>query len=220
MIDVSKNFKLKFWTAWVMRNWKIYTEDTIPDYDGPYLLLKDIVEKNVDEKYQIKQDIQKWQALKWRKSILKRVWTYEYTFREWAIAFPDSLDKPARTMLTSEGNLSRSTHVIKDGKEHRILTPIEAERINLFDDNWTNTWIQERYRYFCMWNALVVGLIEKMWHRLNIIFRKEGRIYSKKKQYKPQNKAFLNIKLSSVWSLYAVLLYWKQAQKELEHEKY
>ena len=59
-------------------------------------------------------------------------------------------------------------------KELRILTPIEAERINGFDDNWTNTGMPEKFRYFCMGNALVVGLIEKMGNRLDEIFKEEG----------------------------------------------
>ena len=220
LLSVSDNFELKFLNTWIMRNWKIYTEETVPNYKWEYALLKDVLEKKVDDKYNIKVNLQKWKDLKWSKAIPKKVWDYEYIYREWAMAFPDSLEKPARTMLTSEWTLNRSSHIIKNWKKYRILTPIETERINGFPDNWTDTWMPERYRYFCMGNALVVGLIEKMWHRLNTIFRKEGKIQSKKKQYKPKNKAFLNIRLLSVWSLYAVLWYWKQAQKELKHERY
>ena len=100
---------------------------------------------------------------------------YEYTFSEGPIAFPDPLDKPARTMLTSEGSLNRSTHVVEDpkSKKLRILTPLETERINGFPDNWTNTGMPERFRYFCMGNALVVGLIERMGKVLNDIFENE-----------------------------------------------
>ena len=58
-------------------------------------------------------------------------------------------------------------------KELRVLTPVEAERINGFDDNWTNTGMPEKFRYFCMGNALVVGLIEKMGNRLDEIFVEE-----------------------------------------------
>ena len=64
-------------------------------------------------------------------------------------------------MLTSESSANRSTHVVQDkatGKL-RVLTPVECERINGFDDNWTNTGMSEKYRYFCMGNALVVNLI-------------------------------------------------------------
>lgn len=175
LLDVSKNFKLEFWNAWVMKDGKIYTEEVVPDYDWPYILLKDIIEKNVDPKYQIKQNLEKRKYMKWPKDILRKAGTpHEYHFREWWIAFPDPLDRPARTMLTSEGSLNRSTHVIKDESWNlRILTPIEAERIDGFDDDWTNTWMPEKFRYFCMGNALVVHLIEKMWHRLDTIIKKE-----------------------------------------------
>ena len=97
-------------------------------------------------------------------------------FSEGGMLFPDALDKPARTMLTSESSVNRSSHIIEDPKkkELRILTPVEAERINGFDDNWTNTGMPEKFRYFCMGNALVVGLIEKMGNRLDEIFINEG----------------------------------------------
>ena len=114
--------------------------------------------------------------MKGAKDILRKAGTpHEYHFREGAIAFPDRLDKPARTMLTSEGSLNRSTHVIEDPKSkcYRILTPVETERINGFPDNWTNTGMPEKFRYFCMGNALVVGLIEKMGNTLNKIFESE-----------------------------------------------
>ena len=136
-----------------------------------------IIEYNgVDSKYNLGDNIDKWKYLKGAKDILRKAGTpYEYHFREGAIAFPDSLDKPARTMLTSEGSLNRSTHVIEDPKSkcYRILTPIETERINGFPDNWTNTGMPEKFRYFCMGNALVVGLIERMGNSLNKIFESE-----------------------------------------------
>ena len=127
-------------------------------------------------KYNLGNNLEKWNYLKGAKDILRKEGTpHEYHFREGAIAFPDGLDKPARTMLTSEGSLNRSTHVIEDPKSkcYRILTPVETERINGFPDNWTNTGMPERFRYFCMGNALVVGLIEKMGNRLNKIFESE-----------------------------------------------
>ena len=50
---------------------------------------------------------------------------------------------------------------------------IETERINGFPDNWTDTGMPEKFRYFCMGNALVVGLVEKMGVTLNKIFEIE-----------------------------------------------
>ena len=80
----------------------------------------------------------------------------------------DDLDKPGRTMLTSEGSTNRSTHIVEVNGRKRFLTPLECERLNGFDDNWTNT-MSDRMRYFCMGNALVVGLIERMGKRIEEI---------------------------------------------------
>ena len=157
--DVSDNFKLDFKNAGVMRNNQIYTVDVIPQENKPTVLRKVIEDKEVDEKYYIGNKLEKWEYLKGAKDILRKAGTpHEYHFREGAIPFPDSLDKPARTMLTSESSLNRSTHVIEDPKTklYRKLTPIETERINGFPDDWTNTGMPESFRYFCMGNALVV----------------------------------------------------------------
>jgi DNA (cytosine-5)-methyltransferase 1 len=94
------------------------------------------------------------------------------------MSFPDDLDSPGRTMLTSEGSVNRSTHVIEDAitGNYRILTPIECERLNGFPDKWTDTGMPENFRYFCMGNALVVSLVEKMGHQLDKIFKSENDI--------------------------------------------
>ena len=66
-------------------------------------------------------------------------------------------------MLTSEGTINRSTHVVIDRKTNklRLLTPVECERLNQFPDNWTSTMTDKR-RYFMMGNALVTGIIKKL----------------------------------------------------------
>ena len=89
--------------------------------------------------------------------------------------FPDNLDAPARTMLTSESSLSRTTHVINDYKTDklRLLTPLECERINGFPDNWTNTGMSDKKRYFMMGNALVVGVIKQIGEELDKIIENE-----------------------------------------------
>jgi DNA (cytosine-5)-methyltransferase 1 len=75
-------------------------------------------------------------------------------------------------MLTSEGTLNRSTHIIKDAKGVRILTPIECEKLNQFPENWTDT-MPERKRYFMMGNALVCGIIRKLGIQISKIIDKE-----------------------------------------------
>ena len=63
----------------------------------------------------------------------------EYVFAEGAIAFPDSIDKPSRTMLTSESSKNRSTHIIEDPQtgRKRKITPLECERLQTLPDNYT-----------------------------------------------------------------------------------
>lgn len=176
LIDVSDNFKMDFKNSGIMKDGKIYTEEVVPVEMQPTFLSKIVECDGVDEKYNLGSNLEKWNYLKGAKDIIRKEGTpHEYHFREGAIAFPDSLEKPARTMLTSEGSLNRSTHVVEDPKSkcYRILTPVETERINGFPDNWTNTGMPEKFRYFCMGNALVVGLIEKMGNKLNKIFEGE-----------------------------------------------
>lgn len=175
VVDVSDHFVLDFKNSGVMTNKRIYTEEVIPAIETP-VVLRDIAQGNVSEKYYLGEDLEKWEYLKGPKDILRTAATgFEYHFREGGVAFPDSLDKPARTMLTSESSVNRSTHVIEDPitSKLRILTPVEAERINGFPDDWTNTGMPESFRYFTMGNALVVGLIEKMGNELNKIFESE-----------------------------------------------
>ena len=85
------------------------------------------------------------------------------------VAFPDQIEQPSRTMLTSESQVGRTSHVIRDFStdQLRILTPVECERLNGFPDGWTDTGMPERMRYFVMGNALVVPLITKLGAKLS-----------------------------------------------------
>ena len=99
---------------------------------------------------------------------------HEYVFSEGPIAFPDPWDRPGRTMLTSESTLNRSTHVVSDPGTGRLrlLTPVEAERLQGFDDGWTEG-MPDRMRYFCMGNALVVPMITRMGRILDQVIAAE-----------------------------------------------
>lgn len=175
LVEVSDNFKYGFCNSGYMINKHIYTCETIPVYEEP-ITIKQIICSDVDKKYYLGENLEKWKYLKGSKKIERVSKTgHKYTFSEGPIAFPDSIDKPARTMLTSESSLNRSTHVIEDPhtRQLRLLTPLEAEHIQGFRDNWTNTGMPEKFRYFCMGNALVVGLVTRMGKTLNTIFEKE-----------------------------------------------
>ena len=177
LVDLSDRFKFDFQNAGVMTNGTIYTKQVIPYYKGDYTVLKDVLQKHVDEKYYLNGSLQEWEYLKGAKKLMRKSKNgHEYKFSEGAIPFPDPIDRPARTMLTSESSKNRSTHIIEDPStgRKRLLTPIETERLNGFPDDWTNTGMPEKFRYFCMGNALVVGLIEKMGLELNHIFADES----------------------------------------------
>lgn len=171
-----EEFQFLFENTGYMGNGEIVTGKTEPVTE-PSVPLGDMLEKDVPESYFLTEEsMEKWTYLKGAKRIERTSRTgYQYTFSEGAIAFPDSLDKPARTMLTSEATVNRSSHVVRDPRSGRLrrLTPVEAERIQGFDDGWTDTGMTERARYFCMGNALVVPLITRMGKKIGRIFDEE-----------------------------------------------
>ena len=77
------------------------------------------------------------------------------------MAFPDPVDAPARTILTSEGGgaASRSKHIVAtpDGRFRRLV-PDELDQLQGFPKGWTDTGMTDINRAFCMGNALVVGI--------------------------------------------------------------
>ena len=176
IVDVSDNFAFAFENAGYMHDGKVYTSKIIELEEDP-IKLGSILQRDVDEKYYIPGDkMAKWTYLKGAKRIpRKSADGHEYTFSEGPIAFPDPWDRPSRTMLTSESTLNRSTHVVSDPGTGRLrlLTPVEAERLQCFDDDWTNTGMPDRMRYFCMGNALVVPMITRMGRVLDTIIAEE-----------------------------------------------
>ena len=177
IVDVSDNFAFAFENAGYMHEGKIYTVKIIEAEEKP-TLLGEILQKNVDEKFYepVSKKMAKWDYLKGAKKIPRKSANgHEYIFSEGPIAFPDPWNKPGRTMLTSESTLNRSTHVVSDPGTGRLrlLTPVEAERLQGFDDEWTNTGMPDRMRYFCMGNALVVPMITRLGKVLDTIIAEE-----------------------------------------------
>ena len=177
LADVSDNFRTQFYNAGVMCDGKIYTSKMDPICTKLYPLKKIRESKEVDSKFFLSDDkLEKFKYLKGSKRIPRKKPNGDsYMYSEGTMAFPDNLDAPARTMLTSESGLSRMSHVIEDYKtgKLRLLTPLECERINGFPDNWTNTGMSDKRRYFMMGNALVVGIIKKIGIELDEIIKEE-----------------------------------------------
>jgi DNA (cytosine-5)-methyltransferase 1 len=171
--EVSTDFnkdgsmKIPFGDAGIMLNHKVSSWKTAPKFSGQPTPLKNIVQPDTEvaDEYFIKtQDLKKWQYLKGAKKELRGKKGYEYHYTEGPVAFPDSLDKPARTIVTGEGGpgASRFKHVIKTRSgRYRRLTPLELERANMFPDNHT-AGTSDTKRAFFMGNALVVGVIEQL----------------------------------------------------------
>ncbi len=147
-------------------NGRIYSVEVTPRYE-PFIPLGKILEQGaVDERYFLREEnMPKWIYAKGAKHEQRRRHDGSvYWFNEGAVGFPDSIDKPSRTMLTSETQVGRTSHVVTDLQSGRlgVLTPIECERLNDFLDNWTNTGMPEKMRYFCMRNALVINMVIKI----------------------------------------------------------
>ena len=206
--EVSDTFQCAFENSGIMQDGIIYTIKTVPNYHGKQITLGDVMEAGeVEEQYFIpeeklyytdpsvthsdeteqrlpKEDRQTWQYLKGAKKLLRTSSTgHEYVFSEGAISMIDQEDKPARTMLTSEGGFSRTTHIVKDKMTGRVrlLTATEAERIQGFPTDHTKYCLVNgetvemplRKRRFMMGNALVVNLVEDMEKTLDNIFDEE-----------------------------------------------
>ena len=182
-LPLNSNFQLKlnskhhgkYKAAGLMINGEITDQNYISDSPNKTRTLNSILYKgSVDEEFYLNdQDINKWKIAKGAKSILREKNGHQYLWSEGAIPFPDVLDKPSRTIITSEGGMSvsRTRHVILDKNgRYRRLIPIELERLNMFPDDFTkHESITNNKRAFLMGNALVVGIIERIGTNLSNI---------------------------------------------------
>ncbi|ALL68560.1 DNA-cytosine methyltransferase [Paraburkholderia caribensis MBA4] len=108
-----------------------------------------------------------WKTAKGAKAILRKKNDFDYIYSEGAMSYPDVLDKPARTIITSEGGSSpsRTKHVIRESGSERIrrLTPEELEALNGFPRGFTALHgVSDVARAMLMGNALVVGLVQRI----------------------------------------------------------
>jgi len=169
IFEISDSFTGTIYNTGIMMNGNITTIDTKPVEETP-VTLGEILEKEVPEKYYLTEAAtEKFKYLRGPKKIERTsAEGHSYIFSEGGMSETDDLDKPGRTMLTSEGTTNRSTHIVKDWENRlRFLTPIECERLNDFPDNWTNT-MSDRMRYFCMGNALVTGIVKRVGEQIKI----------------------------------------------------
>lgn len=173
LVEITNHFnktskQSPFENSGVMIDGQVSTIKTVPNYEGAYTLLGDVLQNGevTDEFFIDDKDKAKWEYLKGSKTIERKSpdgFTYKYS--EGGMIYPDALDNASRTIITGEGGKSpsRFKHVVESDRGLRRLTPIELERLNMFPDNHTQLeGISDTKRAFFMGNALVVGVIEKI----------------------------------------------------------
>lgn len=174
LVDISNTFNISakkraFENSGLMINGSFYTTKALPSYNGDYTTLGDILVSGTDrqfitEDFYLEEDsLPKWEYLKGSKNEERTSKDgYKFMYNEGGMVFPDSLDKPSRTIITAEGgsSASRFKHVVKDPTNGRLrrLIPLELERLNMFPDNHT-LGENDSKRAFFMGNALVCGVI-------------------------------------------------------------
>ena len=174
----SARGKSPFLNSGVLIDGVVSTTKTIADYSGDRETLGDVLlsDDEVPSEYWIDESsLEQWAYLKGAKSVerIHKGTGFRYRYSEGKMSFPDSLQKPSRTVLTGEGGStpSRFKHVVQVAGGLRRLTPIELERLCGFPDDWTvpeslDYKITDGRRAFFMGNALVVGLVEQVGHAL------------------------------------------------------
>lgn len=162
--------KSPFFNSGIMLERKVLTFEVKPNYKGKRITLGDILVPNntVPEEFFISEkDLKAWKYFKGAKRDSRKTKSgFKYSYSEGTMVFPDSLNKPSRTIVTGEGGstASRFKHVIKTSSgRYRRLTPTELERLCMFPENHTALeGISDSRRAFFMGNALVVGVITKL----------------------------------------------------------
>ncbi|BBU30253.1 cytosine-specific methyltransferase [Burkholderia sp. THE68] len=138
------------------------------------MTLGDVVRKTVvvpESFYVSPKSAEKFKLAKGAKRIAREKNGFAYDFTEGAMNFPDRLDIPSRTIITSEGGTgaSRTKHVIAtpSGRLRRLL-PEELEALNGFPRGFTEApGVSDVSRAFLMGNALVVGLVTRIGEALH-----------------------------------------------------
>ena len=138
-------------------------------YKGQFKTLRDVLspESEIPDNFFVDDSqLERWEKLKSskREERINKHTGQTYFYSEGSMAFPDLLTNPSRTILTGEGGTSpsRFKHIIKVGERYRRLVPDELDQLQGFPKGWTNTGMSDNNRAFCMGNALVVGVVNRI----------------------------------------------------------
>ena len=189
LLDITESFNQPntdhpFENSGVMVGGVAYSTSTKPVCDDKPMTIRDIMvapDEVADEFYVPEDQIERWKYYKGTKRELRtRKDGGQYFYTEGGMDFPDSIDKPSRTIITSEGGKSpdRCRHVIQDQTGRlRRLVPVELERLNMFPSDHTKLdGVDNGKRAFLMGNALVCGVITNVGKELcNRIKTKRGK---------------------------------------------
>ncbi len=175
LLDITNTFNISnterpFENSGVMVDGMAYSTSTIPACADKPMTIRDIMvkpEEVPDEFYVPEAQIERWKYYKGAKRELRtRKDGGQYFYTEGGMEFPDSIDKPSRTIITSEGGKSpdRCRHVIQDQTGRlRRLVPTELERLNMFPSDHTKLeGVDSGKRAFLMGNALVCGIVTRV----------------------------------------------------------
>ena len=158
-----------FHGAGAMQNGEVLTAEVEPNYNGPFKTLGDVLvsDSEVPESFFIDEGkLGRWKEYKDAKREERTHPSgYTYMYSEGGMAFPDPIDRPSRTILTSEGGAgaSRTKHAVAtaDGRVRRLV-PDELDQLQTFPKGWTDTGMTDGHRAFCMGNALVVEIVHRI----------------------------------------------------------
>jgi len=173
--DATREFNVggkasPFDTAGAMQGYRAVTARATEAYDGPRRTLGDVLvgEGEVPERFFVPDEqLPRWQYLKGakREPRTDKRTGHQYFYSEGSMAFPDLPENPSRTILTGEGGSgpSRFKHIVRceDGR-YRRLVPDELDQLQGFPRGWTDTGMTDGHRAFCMGNALVVGVVNRI----------------------------------------------------------
>ena len=175
LVDITNEFNKNnkqhpFENSGLMVDGIAYSVATIPVCKDKPMTIRDIMvapEEVPAEFYVPNEQIARWQYFKGAKREPRTKKNgIQYMYAEGGMEFPDSIDKPSRTIITSEGGKSpdRCRHVIQDQTGRlRRLVPVELERLNMFPSDHTKLeGVDNGKRAFLMGNALVCGIITRV----------------------------------------------------------
>ena len=175
LLDITEEFNKSnkgkpFENSGVLVDGIAYSASTTPVCEDKQMTIRDIMvspEEVPAEFYVPEAQIERWKYFKGTKRELRtRKDGGQYYYAEGGMEFPDSIDKPSRTIITSEGGKSpdRCRHVIQDQTGRlRRLVPVELERLNMFPSDHTRLeGVDDSKRAFLMGNALVCGIVTRV----------------------------------------------------------